>query len=308
MKLIFAGTPEFAACTLAALLAAGFDVALVLTQPDRAAGRGMQMRASAVKRHALAHGLPVLQPTDLKTDEIQKTLRKIGAHAMVVAAYGLILPRAVLTIPACGCLNIHASLLPRWRGAAPVQRALLAGDRETGITIMQMDAGLDTGPILLQEKASIDDADTALTLHDKLAQLGARCIVQALDRTVVPRPQDATLATYARKIDKAEARIDWTRETQFIHRQIRAFNPVPGAVTTLGGAPLKVWDAQTSPSAYAGEPGAVLAASAEGIVVATGDGALTLTELQPAGGKRLTAAAYVSGHRLAQGARLGSRA
>jgi len=306
MKLIFAGTPLFAAVALDALLDAGFDLPLVLTQPDRAAGRGMHLRASAVKQRALTCGLRVLQPLSLKPEEIQQAIRTVGADVMVVAAYGLILPASVLAIPARGCLNIHASLLPRWRGAAPIQRALLAGDRETGITIMQMDAGLDTGAILLQEKTAINDNDTAQTLHDRLAQIGARCILHALNHVTLPRAQDAAHATYAGKITKAEAHIDWTRPTDLISRQIRSFNPVPGAVTTLAGAPLKIWRAQPSP--LSGVPGNVLAAAASGIVVATGDGALSITELQSAGGARLPAAAYLAGHALAPGTLLGHRA
>ena len=308
MKLIFAGTPEFAAIALDALLDSGFDLALVLTQPDRAAGRGMQARASAVKQRALAHGLRMMQPASLKPQEVQQALRAVGADALVVAAYGLILPAAVLAIPARGCLNIHASLLPRWRGAAPIQRALLAGDRETGITIMQMDAGLDTGAILLQEKTAINDDDSAQTLHARLAQLGARGIVQALNHPAQPRAQDTSLATYAEKVTKAEAQIDWTRPAQLIWRQIRAFNPVPGAVTTLAGAPLKIWRAHPSAMPHSAPPGSVLAATASGIIVATGDGALSISELQAAGGTRLSAAAFVAGHALAHGTQLGSRA
>ncbi len=308
MKLIFAGTPEFAVLALDALLESGFELALVLTQPDRAAGRGLQLRASAVKQRALAHGLRVLQPPSLKPQEEQQALRAVGADAMVVAAYGLILPAAVLAIPARGCLNIHASLLPRWRGAAPIQRALLAGDRETGITIMQMDAGLDTGAILLQEKTAIDDDDTAQTVHDRLAQLGARCIVHVLQHPAQQRAQDTALVTYAEKITKAEAQIDWTHPTQVIWRQVRAFNPAPGAVTTLAGAPLKIWRAQPATPPRSGMPGSVLAAAASGIVVATGDGALLITELQPAGGTRLPVAAFVAGHALTPGTRLGARA
>jgi methionyl-tRNA formyltransferase len=305
MKLIFAGTPEFAVVALDGLLDAGFDVALVLTQPDRPAGRGMELRPSAVKRSALARGLRLLQPASLKDETVRQQLRAVGAQAMVVAAYGLLLPGAVLTIPARGCLNIHASLLPRWRGAAPIQRALLAGDRETGITIMQMDGGLDTGAILLQEKIAIHDDDTAQTLHDRLARLGARCIVRALREQPSPRAQDDTGATYAEKISKAEAMIDWSRSARDICRQIHAFNPVPGAATTLDAATLKIWRAQPAVAAT-GTPGTIVSASARGIVVATGDGAVSIAELQKAGGKRLTAAAFLAGAALAPGARLGT--
>jgi methionyl-tRNA formyltransferase len=305
MKLIFAGTPEFAAVALDALLAAGHAVALTLTQPDRPAGRGLKPRPSAVKALALARKLPLAQPASLKEPVIQEQLRAIGADAMVVAAYGLILPDAVIAIPARGCINIHASLLPRWRGAAPIQRAVLAGDRETGITIMQMDAGLDTGAILLQEKIALNDDDTAQTLHDKLAQLGARCVVRALKENPAPRAQDDTAATYADKITKAETVIDWARSAGDICRQIRAFDPVPGAVTTLDGATLKIWRAQ--PLAHeAVTPGTVMSARGSGIVVAAGGGAVNVMELQKAGSKRLAAAAFLAGAKLAPGARLGT--
>ena len=305
MKLIFAGTPEFAAVALDALLAAGHAVALTLTQPDRPAGRGLKPRPSAVKALALARKLPLAQPASLKEPVIQEQLRAIGADAMVVAAYGLILPDAVLAIPARGCINIHASLLPRWRGAAPIQRAVLAGDRETGITIMQMDAGLDTGAILLQEKIALNDDDTAQTLHDKLAQLGARCVVRTLKENPAPRAQDDTAATYADKITKAETVIDWARSAGDICRQIRAFDPVPGAVTTLDGATLKIWRAQ--PLAHeAVTPGTVMSARASGIVVAAGGGAVNVIELQKAGSKRLAAAAFLAGAKLVPRARLGT--
>jgi len=306
MKLIFAGTPVFAAVALEALLAAGHAVALTLTQPDRPAGRGLKPHPSAVKELALARGLPLAQPASLKPPAIQEQLRNVGADAMVVAAYGLILPPPVLAVPARGCLNIHASLLPRWRGAAPIQRALLSGDRETGITIMQMDAGLDTGAILLQEKIAIDEDDTAQTLHDKLAPLGARCILRALSGNPAPRAQDAGAATYADKIRKAEAVIDWTRSADDICRQIRAFNPAPGAATTLDGAALKIWCAQ--PVAHRNAPpGTVAGVGASGIVVAAGAGAVNITELQKAGAKRLAARAFLTGAALAPGARLGTR-
>jgi len=304
MKLIFAGTPEFAAVALESLLAAGHAVALTLTQPDRPAGRGLKPHPSAVKKLALARGLPLAQPASLKQPAIQEQLRNVGADAMVVAAYGLILPPPVLAVPARGCLNIHASLLPRWRGAAPIQRALLSGDRETGITIMQMDAGLDTGAILLQEKIAIDDDDTAQTLHDKLAPLGARCILRALSENPAPRAQDDGVATYADKIAKAEAVIDWSRSAVDICRQIRAFNPAPGSATTLDGAALKIWCAQ--PVAHRNAPpGTVAGVGASGIVVAAGAGAVNVTELQKAGAKRLAARAFLAGAALAPGSRLG---
>ncbi len=307
MKLIFAGTPEFAAVALKALHAAGHAIALVLTQPDRPAGRGMRPRAGAVKELALRLNLPVYQPASLRSEAECRPLAEVGADLMVVAAYGLILPQAVLDLPRLGCVNIHASLLPRWRGAAPIQRAILAGDRETGITLMQMDAGLDTGPILARAALPIDPQDTAGSLHDRLAALGAREIVALLPRLaageVTPTPQEEGLAVYADKIRKEEAHIDWTRPAAAIHRQVRAFNPVPGAVTSLAGEALKVW--QAHPCQGGGRPGEVLQASREGIVVACGEGALRLLELQRAGGRRLSAAAFLAGHALTPGQRLG---
>ncbi len=305
MKLIFAGTPEFAAVALEALLAAGHAIALTLTQPDRPAGRGLKPRFSAVKQLALARDLPLAQPASLRQPEIQEQLRNAGADAMVVAAYGLILPPAALWVPARGCLNIHASLLPRWRGAAPIQRALLNGDRETGITIMQMDAGLDTGAILLQEKIAISDDDTAQTLHDKLASLGARGILRALSEDPALRAQDDGAATYAAKIAKAEAVIDWSASAADICRRIRAFNPVPGAATTLDGVTLKIWCARPVVHGSAA-PGTVMGAGAGGLVVAAGAGAVNVTELQKAGAKRLAAGAFLAGAALAPGARLGT--
>ena len=304
MKLIFAGTPEFAAIALAALLDAGHDIALVLTQPDRPAGRGMQARESRVKVLAKEKGLAIAQPTSLKDAAVQSELRAVGADAMVVAAYGLILPQAVLDIPPRGCLNIHASLLPRWRGAAPIQRALISGDRETGITIMQMNAGLDTGDILLQETTSIDAVDTAATLHDRLAAMGGRCIVRALHEHPARIAQDEAVATYAAKITKAEAAIDWTLPADEICRRIRGYNPVPGATTLLDGAVIKVWSAQPEACAPA-QAGGVLEAGNDGIVVAAGVGAVRVIELQKAGGRRLVAAAFLAGAHVTPGTRFG---
>ncbi|TCP15259.1 methionyl-tRNA formyltransferase [Crenobacter luteus] len=306
MKLIFAGTPDFAARALAALIAAGHEIALVLTQPDRPAGRGMKLTPSPVKALALEHGLRVEQPLSLRTPEAQAMLAEVAADAMIVAAYGLILPPAVLDIPARGCLNIHASLLPRWRGAAPIQRAIEAGDAETGVVIMQMDAGLDTGDMLLTRRVAIDAGDTGGTLHDKLAEAGAEAIVAALAElpALVPVPQPEDGATYAKKLTKAEGAIDWTQDADAIARRIRAFNPVPGAFTTLAGQPLKLW--QASAEAGDGEPGRVLAADAAGVVVAAGQGAVRVTELQAPGGKRLTARDFVAGRALAAGTLLGA--
>ena len=310
MKLIFAGTPEFAAIALAAILAAGHEVALVLTQPDRPAGRGMALQASPVKRLAEQHGIPVFQPLTLKDVAAQERVSAVGADVMVVAAYGLILPQAVLDMPRFGCINIHASLLPRWRGAAPIQRAILAGDARTGVCIMQMEAGLDTGPVLLSESLAIDAADTAATLHDRLADLGASLIVKALGRLPLPvSAQAGDGVTYAAKLEKSEALIDWSKSAVEIDRQVRAFNPFPVAMTTLDGSPLKVWAAQLEPADRCCPntlPGELIIADRRGIVVACGSGALCITELQKAGGKRLQAAQFLAGHPLAAGTSLGT--
>ncbi len=296
MKLIFAGTPEFAATALAALIEAGHDIALVLTQPDRPAGRGMQLHASPVKQLALQHGIEVFQPLSLKKDaEARQKIAAIGADAMIVAAYGLILPQEVLDMPRLGCLNIHASLLPRWRGAAPIQRAIQAGDAETGVCIMQMEAGLDTGPVLARVSTPIGPEDTAASLHDRLAQLGAQLMADTLPRLPLPaETQPEAGVTYAAKIEKAEALLDWQRSATELDRHIRAFNPFPAAQTTLQGNPVKVWAAHPVPGQ--GEPGRVLAVDKQGITVACGDGALCLSELQKAGGKRLQAAQFLAGN------------
>jgi methionyl-tRNA formyltransferase len=306
MRLVFAGTPEFAAASLSALHDAGHEIALVLTQPDRPAGRGLKPLPSPVKRLAETLKLPVRQPHTLKDEDIRRALLELVPEVMIVAAYGLILPISILEIPAGGGVNIHASLLPRWRGAAPIQRALLAGDAETGISIMQMDAGLDTGPVLLQEAFPIRSDDTAQTLHDRLAALGARLIVEALASAHPAVPQDDGRATYAAKIDKSEARLDWTQTAARIDRKVRAFNPVPGAWTTYRGSPLKVWRVLPGGSASA-VPGTVCSIDADGVTVAAGEGtALKLLELQRAGGKRLPAAAFLAGSSLAAGERLGA--
>ncbi len=302
MKIIFAGTPEFAATALQALLAAGHEVVLVLTQPDRPAGRGMVLQASAVKKLALAHGIPVSQPERLKDPVTHEPIRAActegGAELMVVAAYGLILPQAVLDLPRRGCINIHASLLPRWRGAAPIQRAIEAGDAQTGITIMGVEAGLDTGPMLLAAAIDIDAQDSAGSLHDRLAALGGKLVVEALARfdELVPVVQPEAGVTYAGKIDKAEARLDWNQPAAILARKLRAFNPFPGAVVMLAGEPVKVWCGDAV--AAGGRPGQVLAADTTGIVVACGEGALRLTELQKPGGRRVTAADFLHGNPL----------
>jgi len=300
MKLVFAGTPQFAAITLRAVLGAGHQVALVLTQPDRSAGRGMALRAPPVKELALASDIEVLQPQSLKDVTAQERVRATGADALVVAAYGLILPQAVLAMPRFGGINIHASLLPRWRGAAPIQRAILAGDSHTGISIMQMDAGLDTGPVLLSASLPIADDDSAASLHDKLAALGARLIVEALGKLPLPlRPQPESGVTYAGKIEKAEAILDWRLPALQLARQVRAFSPSPGALARLEGNVLKVWGAQACSGMAV--PGTVLAVDADGILVACGDGALRITELQKAGGKRLPVAQFLPGTKIVAG-------
>lgn len=305
MKLIFAGTPEFAAAALRELIAAGHEIALVLTQPDRPAGRGMKLKPSPVKAVALEHGLRVEQPASLRNDEAQQMLRDIGADLMVVAAYGLILPQAVLDIPTRGCLNIHASLLPRWRGAAPIQRAILAGDAETGITIMQMDVGLDTGDMLSIHPVTIADDETAATLHDKLAVEGARAIVSTLAGLdgIAPLKQPEAGVTYAQKLSKAEALVDWSLPAEEVARAIRAYNPAPGAHTLLAGEALKLWMAGAE--AGQAEPGVIVAADADGVLVGCGSGLVRLSVLQAAGGKRLAARDFVAGRSQLAGTRLG---
>ena len=309
MKVVFAGTPEFAAVALRALHQAGFAVPLVLTQPDRPAGRGMQLQASSVKQFALAHGIEVLQPLSLRMDskDPQRAEEAKAAHArllatdydvMVVAAYGLILPRSTLDIKPC--INIHGSLLPRWRGAAPIHRAIEAGDDDTGVTIMQMEEGLDTGPMLLIERLPIEPADTTGTLHDRLAALGGEMIVTALRRleqgTLEAVPQPATGVTYAAKITKEEAKLDFSMPAGEIARKVRAFNPFPGAHAQVNGVPVKIWGAQALEADSDALVGTVLAADAQhGIVVACRRGTLRLTELQKPGGKRLAAVEFLKG-------------
>jgi methionyl-tRNA formyltransferase len=295
MKIIFAGTPHFAASALAALLKE-HQVVAVLTQPDRPAGRGMRLAASPVKQLALQHGLPVLQPDTLKTEEIQRVLAALNADVMVVAAYGLILPKAVLQLPRYGCLNIHASLLPRWRGAAPIQRAILAGDKDTGITIMQMDEGLDTGDMLLRNVCPIAANDTGQTLHDKLAELGASSILESLrllqEHRLVPVSQDSDAACYAAKLAKSEAQIDWRQDARQIERAVRAYNPFPVCHATLNGVMIKIWQAGLCADRQ-DDPGRVLAVDKHGITVACGKDALGLEVLQRPGGKAQSAAQFL---------------
>ena len=337
MRLIFAGTPEFAQQALSALHAAGHDIALVLTQPDRPAGRGLQLHASAVKQFAVAHQLPLAQPRSLRLDgkfpddarAAQDAIAQAQAQAMVVAAYGLILPAWALAAPALGCLNIHASLLPRWRGAAPIHRAIEAGDAQTGVCIMQMDAGLDTGAVLLRRAIDIGVDDTTATLHDRLAALGAQALLEVLAQAQpwVGQPQSEDGITYAAKIEKHEALMDWSLPAAVLARRIRAFDPFPGAHTLWQGQPLKIWSALALPApiegpiragasaataadpnaapssadllladpARAPTPGQVLQASDQGLDVATGDGVLRVLQLQKPGGKRLPVADFLRG-------------
>ena len=313
MRIAFAGTPEFAAVALQALLAAGHEVALVLTQPDRPAGRGMKLQPSAVKAVAATHGLPLAQPRSLRLDgkypddavAARQALQAAAPELMVVAAYGLILPLWVLELPPRGCLNIHGSVLPRWRGAAPIHRAIEAGDERTGITIMQMDEGLDTGDMLLVENLPIARDDTTASLHDKLAALGARMIVQALAApSLERRPQPEDGVSYAHKIDKAEAAIDWSQPAAPIERRVRAFDPFPGASFEAHGETVKLWRAEVARGS--GRPGEVLAATAEQCVVACGEGALALRQVQRPGGRRIDAAAWLQSHPLQAGQVLGT--
>jgi len=310
MKIIFAGTPEFAATALAAIYAAGHEVVLVLTQPDRPAGRGMQLQASAVKQFAVQHGIPVAQPHSFRLDgkypdeaRIATDLLKSTAHdVMVVAAYGLILPLSTLDIAPRGCINIHASLLPRWRGAAPIHRAIEAGDAETGVTIMQMELGLDTGPMMSMQRLPILPEDTTTSLHDKLAQLGGDMIVATLDQlerdpacgkgVATPQPEEGV--TYAAKISKEEAMLDFAQPAVVLERKIRAFNPFPGACAMVNGSLLKLWRASVV-TAPVGMPFGQFFVQDASLLVGCGEGALRLDELQKPGGKRLATAEFLKG-------------
>ena len=308
MRLAFAGTPAFAERALAALLSAGHEVALVLTQPDRAAGRGLRPRDSAVKRLARQRGLPLLQPESLEDAAALARLAAVRADAVIVAAYGLMLPPRALQIAPHGAINIHASLLPRWRGAAPIQRALEAGDRESGITIMKMDEGLDTGPMLAQGRLVIADDDDAQSLHDRLAALGAQMIVSVLgeiaagDARLVPQPEAG--ATYARKLAKSETELDWSRPCAELERKVRALRPSPGARSVLRGETVKLWRARCTDRR--GDPGTVLEAGAQGVVIACGEGALCAVEMQRAGGRRLATPEFLRGFPIGGGERLGA--
>ena len=315
MKLIFAGTPEFARVALALLHASGHEIALVLTQPDRPAGRGLKLQPSAVKQYALDHGLALAQPRSLRPGgkypqdalEAQALLARVQADAMVVAAYGLILPQWALDLPALGCFNIHASLLPRWRGAAPIHRAIEAGDAQTGVTIMQMDAGLDTGAMLLAQAIPIEASDTTGSLHDRLAALGGQLMVQALEQAGAGSLQPLAQATegvcYAHKIEKHEAAIDWAQSAALITQRIRAFNPFPGASAVLKGETLKIWLAEVSAqkAPVAEEFGTIVAVAPVGIAVAAHDSIVNITQLQRPGGKRLGVAEFLRGFELQPG-------
>ncbi|MEX3629306.1 MAG: methionyl-tRNA formyltransferase [Burkholderia sp.] len=316
LRVIFAGTPEFAAAALAAIHQAGFAVPLVLTQPDRPAGRGMKLQASAVQQYALEHGLPVAQPPSLRRSgkfpaEAAAALDTLNAtphDVMVVAAYGLLLPQEVLDIPRHGCINVHASLLPRWRGAAPIHRSIEAGDAETGVTLMQMDAGLDTGAMISEARVAIAGEDTTASLHDKLATLGARLIVDALvklerESSLAATPQPAEGITYAEKIGKHEAALDWREPAEVLARRIRALDPFPGGAGTLDGSVLKLWAAEAVAARGAAEPGTIVEAGAEGVLITCGSGALRVTQLQKPGGKRLPAREFLAGAPLEAGQR-----
>jgi methionyl-tRNA formyltransferase len=315
MKIIYAGTPEFAAVALDALYQAGHDITLALTQPDRRAGRGMQLQASPVKQRAIAYGIPVAQPLSLRLDgnypdsarAAHQLLRDTPHDLMIVAAYGLILPRSVLDIPRFGCINIHASLLPRWRGAAPIQRAIEAGDSETGVTIMQMEEGLDTGPMLLMASVPITSDDTTGSLHDRLAALGGRMIVEAVKKMeagpLPATPQPEAGVSYAAKISKQEAVLDFKQPAETLVRKIRAFHPFPGASATFGDVTVKLWQAQALPEKTDAAPGSILVANAhDGVKVACGTGVLQITVLQKPGGKRLAAAEFLKACALEGGA------
>ncbi len=309
MRIVFAGTPEFARTALESLLAAGHEIPLVLTQPDRPSGRGMKLRPSPVKALALQHNIPVAQPRSLRLDgkypedaqSARDALLRAAPELMVVAAYGLILPQWALDLPTHGCFNIHASLLPRWRGAAPIQRAIEAGDARTGITIMQMDAGLDTGDMLLEKALPITAEHNAARLHDELAVLGGEAILEAVQLlesgALQPVPQPAEGITYAAKLDKAEAPLDFSRPASELARRVRAFDPVPGATVSLPGLeqPIKVWEAVALPRDADAAPGTLLSATAQGLDFATGEGVLRVLTVQKAGGKRQPVSAFVQG-------------
>jgi methionyl-tRNA formyltransferase len=314
-RIVFAGTPEFAAIHLDALLRAGIKPVAVYTQPDRPAGRGQQLQMSPVKQLALQHGIAVEQPPSFKDINTKLTLRRCyEPELLIVVAYGLLLPQSILDIPLHGCVNVHGSILPRWRGAAPIQRALLAGDTETGVDLMRMEAGLDTGPVLASARTPINADDTGGTLHDRLARLGADLLVanlpNLLREQLTPKTQNDALATYAKKLDKTEAQIDWSQAAAQIDRQIRAFNPWPVAQTTLAGEVLRIWFSHTVDQAVKALPGTIIEQHGDALWLATGDGILAITELQWPGGKRLPVKEILKARaqQLAVGVRLGSAA
>ena len=292
MKIIFAGTPDFAAAHLQALIDSDqYQIVAVYTQPDRPAGRGKKLTASAVKQLACDHNLTVLQPPSLKDSDAQQQLASFEADIMIVVAYGLILPQVVLDTPRLGCINVHGSLLPKWRGAAPIQRAVEAGDKETGICIMQMDAGLDTGPVISVARCAIEDSDTSGSIYQKLSELGAPTLLVALEKmasgVAVAEQQDDSQSTYARKIDKSEALIDWSMSAQEISRRVRAFNPFPATFSHIGGDRVKIWSASATDKQSNNSAGAIIHAGAEGILVQTGTGQLLITEIQLAGKSKM---------------------
>lgn len=307
LRTVFAGTSAFAVPSLKALIAVDYPVRAVYTQPDRPAGRGRQLRPSPVKQLALAADLPIRQPASLAGQEAE--LRSLAPEVMVVAAYGVLLPQTILDIPRHGCVNVHASLLPRWRGAAPIQRAIEAGDRDTGVTIMLMEAGLDTGPILRQARVAIGGEATGGSLHDRLAELGAQELLATLSAlatgTLVPHPQDSGSASYARKLSKSEARIDWQAPAVAIERKIRAYDPWPVAVTEYAGTTWRLWRGRVSEGAARAAPGTIIAAGRSGIEVATGEGTLIIESLQLAGGKVLATAEFLNGFPVEVGRVLG---
>ncbi len=297
-RFVFAGTPDFSVPPLRALLDSGREVVAVYTQPDRPAGRGRRLAPGPVKRLALERGIPVLQPADFRSEEALLALEALDADLMVVVAYGLLLPPRVLAAPRLGCVNVHASLLPRWRGAAPIQRAILAGDTETGVSIMRMEAGLDTGPVYTERRCAIDGRETGGSLHDKLALLGAETLLQVLpgivDGSLPPRAQDDARACYARKLEKGEAAIDWTRSASELDRRVRAFNPWPVAQCRLGATVLRVWETEPLEAAADAPPGTVMATGRAGIDVATGEGLLRIRTLQPPGRRAMSAADFLN--------------
>lgn len=310
MRIIFAGTPDFAATTLAALLSTEHEICAVYSQPDRPAGRGRKLTASPVKQLALEHQIPVEQPLNFKAETDRAKLAGYQADLMIVVAYGLLLPQSVLDTPRLGCINVHASLLPRWRGAAPIQRAILAGDRETGVCIMQMEAGLDTGPVISRAVIPIDDTDTGEKLHDKLAQLGASTLLQTLNNFEVLQaqaiPQNDTESCYAAKLHKAEANIDWSQSAQQIDRQIRAFNSWPVAQTLWQDKMLRIWSAVIIDTQHqAAKPGTIIQVDRQGIDVATGSGTIRLLSLQMPGKKAMPVNDFLNAHPLSSGEHFG---